>query len=311
MLNHDNNFGAKPFLKWAGGKTQLISTIEDKFPNEIKNSHKINKYFEVFIGGGALFFYLMNHYEVKESYIFDINKELILTYNVIKNNPFDLIELLSDFQREYIPLEQEKRKKYYLNIRNHFNEHLKEFDYDNYSDEHITRASQIIFMNKTCFNGLFRLNRHNEFNVPHGRYKNPLICDDKNIKSVSKTLKNTTIINADYGASEDLIDDESLVYLDPPYRPLPSKSSFTTYAGFDFTDEHQKELAEFYERISDKGSKAILSNSDPKNEDPNDNFFDELYGREDFTIDRVKAKRSINSNGKNRGVINEILVRNY
>lgn len=309
MLKYDNNLGAKPFLKWAGGKKQLISTIEDKFPEEIKKTRKINKYFEVFVGGGALFFHLMNNYDVKESYLFDINKELILTYNVIKKNPNELIELLADLQEEYNPKEQDDRKKYYLNVRNSFNNDLKEFDYDIYSESHIVRASQVIFMNKTCFNGLFRLNRHGEFNVPHGRYKNPLICDDKNIKAVSKTLKDTTIINANYDASEDLIDNESLVYLDPPYRPLSSKSNFTTYAGFEFTDEHQIELANFYKRISDKGAKAILSNSDPKNEDENDNFFDDLYG--DFTIDRVQAKRSINSNGKNRGKINEILVRNY
>ena len=311
MLKYDNNSGAKPFLKWAGGKTQLLKTIEDRLPSEIKKTHKINKYFEVFVGGGALFFHLMNNYEVKESYIYDINKELILTYNVIKKSPDELIELLSILQDEYVPLEQDDRKEYYLKIRSSFNLDLKDFDYDNYSDEHITRASQIIFMNKTCFNGLFRLNRKGKFNVPHGRYKNPLICDNKNIKAVSKTLKRTHIINANYDDSEYLIGDDSLVYLDPPYRPLSNKSNFTTYAGFEFTDEHQEKLADFYKRITDKGAKAILSNSDPKNEDPNDNFFDDLYDYEGVTIERVEAKRSINSNAKKRGKINEILVRNY
>ena len=312
MLKYDNNLGAKPFLKWAGGKSQLLTTIEDRFPDEIKKSRKIDKYFEVFVGGGALYFDLMNNYEVTESYIYDINPELILTYKVIKKDPKHLIELLSTLQEEYVPLEQDDRKEYYLNIRTNFNDNVKEFDYENYSDAHVVRASQVIFMNKTCFNGLFRLNRHGEhgeFNVPHGKYKNPLICDDKNIKAVSKTLKHTHIINGNYDVSEDLIDENSLVYLDPPYRPLSSKSNFTTYAGFEFTDEHQIELGGFYKRISDKGAKAILSNSDPKNEDPDDNFFDDLYG--DFNIERVKAKRSINSNGKKRGAINEILVTNY
>ncbi len=309
MLKYDKNLGAKPFLKWAGGKTQLLSTIEDRFPSEIKKSLKIKKYFEVFVGGGALYFYLMNKYDVKESYLYDINQELILTYKVIKNNPKELIKLLSDLQTDYVPLEQEDRKDYYLNIRDDFNKDLKEFDFNSYSDAHVVRASQVIFMNKTCFNGLFRLNKSGEFNVPHGRYKNPLICDENNIKAVSKILKNTEIINGNYFESEDLIDDDSLVYLDPPYRPLSKKSSFTTYAGFEFTDEHQIELADFYKRISDNGAKAILSNSDPKNEDENDNFFDELY--KDFNIERVQAKRSINSNGKKRGLINEILVTNY
>lgn len=290
MLEYDNNLGAKPFLKWAGGKKQLLTEIEDKFPNEIKSSGKIKKYFEVFVGGGALFFYLMNHYEVNESYLYDVNKELILTYNVIKNRHKLLIKLLSELQGEYVQLGQEDRKEFYLNIRKQFNKNVKDFDFDSLGDEQIVRASQVIFMNKTCFNGLFRLNKSGEFNVPHGRYKNPLICDDKNIKAVSKTLKNTHIINGNYYESEDLIDEESLVYLDPPYRPLSSKSNFTTYAGFEFTDEHQIELAKFYKRISDNGAKAILSNSDPKNEDENDNFFDDLYDDDRFTIKRVQAK---------------------
>ena len=277
MLKYDNNLGSKPFLKWAGGKKQLLSTIEERLPEEIKKTHKIDKYFEVFVGGGALFFHLMNNYDIKESFLYDINKELILTYKVIQKNPKNLIKLLSELEEEYVPLEQEDRREYYLNIRSLFNSALNDFDYENYSDEHIVRASQIIFMNKTCFNGLFRLNRHGQFNVPHGRYKKPLICDKKNIMAVNKTLENTHIINGNYFESEDLIDDKSLVYLDPPYRPLSSKSNFTTYAGFEFTDEHQIELAKFYERISDKGAKAILSNSDPKNVDENDNFFDELY----------------------------------
>jgi len=310
MLKYDNNLGAKPFLKWAGGKSQLLTTIEDKFPKEIKKSRKIDKYFEVFVGGGALYFDLMNNYEVKESYIYDINPELILTYKVIKNNPKELIDLLFNLQEDYRPLEPEKRKKYYFDVRDDFNKNVENFDFeDEDSYAHIVRASQIIFMNKTCFNGLFRLNKKGEFNVPHGKYKNPLICDDKNIKAVSKTLKRTTIINGNYDESEDLIDENSLVYMDPPYRPLKTTSSFTTYAGFEFTDEHQIELGGFYKRISDKGAKAILSNSDPKNEDPNDNFFDDLYT--DFNIYRVQAKRSINSNAKKRGAINEILVTNY
>ena len=309
MLEYDRNLGAKPFLKWAGGKSQLLSTIEERFPSEIKESLKIEKYFEVFVGGGALYFHLMNHYDVKEAYLYDINQELILTYNVIKNNPKELIKLLSDLQDEYIPMAQDDRKEFYLKVRSTFNLDSNDFDYENYSDAHVVRASQVIFMNKTCFNGLFRLNRSGKFNVPHGRYKKPLICDETNIKAVSKTLKHTHIIQGNYFESEDLIDENSLVYLDPPYRPLSNKSSFTTYAGFEFTDEHQIELGGFYKRISDKGAKAILSNSDPKNEDVNDNFFDDLY--KDFTIERVQAKRSINSNGKKRGLINEILVTNY
>ena len=164
-------------------------------------------------------------------------------------------------------------------------------------------------MNKTCFNGLFRLNQKGEFNVPHGRYKNPLICDKQNILEVSKVLKNTTIINGSFLESEKIIDNTTLVYLDPPYRPLTNKSNFTNYNGFDFTDKNQIELGQYYKRINVKGAKVILSNSDPKNTNPKDNFFDDLYSK--FTIERVYAKRSINSNGNGRGKITEILVRNY
>ena len=164
-------------------------------------------------------------------------------------------------------------------------------------------------MNKTCFNGLFRLNKKGEFNVPHGRYKNPLICDKENITNVHYLLKNVEIRNDSYLASEEYIDNKSLVYLDPPYRPLSKTSNFTSYSSNDFNDEDQIELSNYYKRISNKGALAILSNSDPHNTDKNDNFFDELY--KEFTIDRIEAKRSINSKGDKRGSITELLIRNY
>lgn len=311
QLTLDNNkiISAKPFLKWAGGKKQLIETIDSGLPKEIKKTGKINKYFEPFIGGGAIFFHLMSNYDVKESYIFDINRELILTYKVIKNNPNDLISLLKKISNEFIPKSQSERKDYYLNIRKEFNDEIPKFDFENYSEDYIKRAAYTIFMNKTCFNGLFRLNKKGEFNVPCGRYKNPLICDKENILNVSNILKNTYIYNSSYLDSEDLIDDKSLVYLDPPYRPISKTSNFNNYAGNEFNDESQIELGKYYKRISKKGAKAILSNSDPKNVDKNDNFFDDIY--KDFNIERVYAKRSINSNGSKRGAITEILVRNY
>lgn len=184
-----------------------------------------------------------------------------------------------------------------------------DFDYNVYDEESVIRASYIIFMNKTCFNGLFRVNRNGEFNVPHGRYKTPLICDKENLIEVSKVLKNVDIRNASYLDSEELINENSLVYLDPPYRPLSKTSSFTSYSSGDFNDNDQIELANYYKRISDKGAYAILSNSDPHNVDVNDNFFDDLY--KDFTIERINANRSINSNADKRGPINELLIRNY
>ena len=167
----------------------------------------------------------------------------------------------------------------------------------------------MIFLNKTCFNGLFRVNSKWEFNVPAGRSKTPLICDENNISNVSKALENVTIVNADYSNSEDFITKDSLVYLDPPYRPLNNTSSFNGYSKLLFDDDDQIKLGEFYKRISKKGAKVLLSNSDPKNTNPNDKFFDEIYA--DFNIHRVPAKRFINSKGDGRGPIYEILVTNY
>ena len=308
-LSKNPVFEAKPFLKWAGGKKQLIETIESKLPDEIRSSRKIEKYFEPFVGGGALFFYLMSNYHISEAYIYDINRELILTYDAIKYNPNELIEELNILSEEYIPKGQDERKEMYLDIRQKFNEAIPDFDFENYNEDYIQRAAYTIFMNKTCFNGLFRLNSKMEFNVPHGRYKKPLICDEENIRNVSDVLQHTTIVCGSFLESEDLIDDKSLVYLDPPYRPISNTSNFNTYAGNDFNDDSQRELGKYYKRISDNGAKAILSNSDPKNVDENDNFFDDIYA--DYTIDRVYAKRSINSNASKRGAITEILVRNY
>ena len=305
----NNDMPAKPFLKWAGGKKQLIKEIESRLPQEIKDSKKIDKYFEPFVGGGAVYFYLMANYKVKKSYLYDVNKELILTYNVIKFNPKELIEELKRLSEEYLPKKNDKRSEFFYNIRNSFNENLKTFDFENYDESHAKRAAQIIFLNKTCFNGLFRVNRNGEFNVPFGRYKNPKILDKDNIISVSKVLKDTEIVCSSYEKSKKLIDENSLVYLDPPYRPLSNTSYFNNYSEFAFNDHEQIKLSEFYKEISLKGAKVIMSNSDPKNENKDDNFFDDIYN--DFNIDRVLAKRSINANGKNRGNISELIIYNY
>lgn len=306
-----NNQKPKPFLKWAGGKTQLLKEIHSHLPNF--EDKVIEKYFEPFVGGGALFFSLISEgYVIKESYISDINKELILTYKVIQKNPKDLIELLKNFSQDYIPKSEEDRKSYFYNIREEFNEEMLGFNYEKYDRQHIRRASQMIFLNKTCFNGLFRVNRKGEFNVPAGRSKKPLICDENNILNVSKALENVTIENAHYSDCEDLITKDSLVYLDPPYRPLNNDSSFNGYSKELFDDNCQIELGEFFKRISKKGAKAILSNSDPKNTDENDEFFEKIYGGYDgINIHNIKARRFINAKGHGRGPIGEILVTNY
>ena len=302
-------YPSKPFLKWAGGKTQLLGELEKKLPPEIKKSKKIENYFEPFVGGGAFFFYLSTNYEIEKAYLSDINKELVLTYNVIKSKPNRLIKRLKYYSNNYLYKSEEKQKEYYYKVRDDFNNISEDFDYENISAKQIVRAAQFIFLNKTCFNGLYRVNKDGKFNVPFAYPKKPKIYDEKNILNVSKALENVTIETASYLESEKSIKKGSLVYLDPPYRPLDNKSSFNGYSKLAFDDENQKELAKYYKNISKKGAFALLSNSDPTNIDDEDDFFEKLYA--DFKIYKVKANRFINSKGNKRGPINEILVSNY
>lgn len=301
---------AKPFLKWVGGKRQLLDELKDRLPSKVKKTKKIDKYVEPFVGGGAMFFFLKNNFDVKESVICDINRELIIGYKTIKNDPQKLIEKLNDIEDEYLSLgrENDGRKDFYYKIRDLYNEEMLEFDYDNYNEEWIERAKYLIFLNKTCFNGMFRQNKKGEFNVPHGRYANPTICDSENILEVSKALQDTKILCGNFTKTGDHIDEDTLVYFDPPYRPLDDTSNFTGYFKGGFDDKDQKKLAQFFSEMDKKGADLILSNSDPKNTDPEDDFFEELY--DGYKIDRVQAKRSINSKGSKRGAINELMITN-
>ncbi|KHO61022.1 modification methylase [Thermoanaerobacter sp. YS13] len=300
---------AKPFLKWAGGKTQLLDELYKRLPSSLIQSGEIERYVEPFVGGGAFFFFLKRNFKIKESFLIDINKELIIGYKVIQNNVNELIHELSSMEEKYLKLSEEQRKDFYYNIRDEYNRQKDNFDYVNYNLDWVKRAAYLIFLNKTCFNGLYRLNKKGEFNVPFGKYKNPTICDADNLIEVSKALENTEIICADFEESKKYIHKNTLVYLDPPYRPLNNTSNFTSYNEDGFDDDDQRRLAQFFKEMDKRGAYLILSNSDPKNEDVDDNFFDELYAG--FIIERVKAKRYINSNGDKRGDINELIIRNY
>ncbi len=303
------NSYAKPFLKWAGGKKQLLIEFNERLPNHLKENGTINRYVEPFVGGGAMFFYLKKHYVLKESIILDINRELVMAYQVIKNDHKSLISLLEDIEKDHLEMDEDGRKKNYYKIRDIYNGELDGFDFTNYNDEWIVRTSYLIFMNKTCFNGLFRQNKKGEFNVPFGLYKNPKICDSNNIDLVNNALEDTEIICADFKDSEIHIKEGTFVYLDPPYRPLTNTSNFTNYSKEGFNDFDQVDLASFFKRLDNVGAYLMLSNSDPKNEDIKDNFFDKLYTG--YRIDRVKAKRNINRDASGRGIINELIVRNY
>jgi len=300
---------AKPFLKWAGGKTQLIFQLESRLPDYVLDSKVIERYVEPFVGGGAIFFFLKSNYLVKDSFLIDVNPELIMAYKVVQKNHLKLISLLKEMEDDHLQKSEEDRKQNYYLIRDDYNKQLQQINHDAYNIEWIQRAAYLIFLNKTCYNGLFRLNRNGEFNVPFGRYRNPSICDDVNIKLVHQALKNTELLCADFSRAGEFIEKDSLVYLDPPYRPLSSTSYFTNYSRQGFDEQDQIKLAQFFKKMDKKGSHLILSNSDPKNRDPTDDFFDKLYSG--YKIERVPAKRNINANPNKRGPINELIVRNY
>lgn len=292
----------KPFLKWAGGKGQLLNEIAKYYPFE---NGIVTKYAEPFVGGGAVLFDILGKYSLEEIYISDINYELINTYIVIRDDVDKLINMLNKMQNEFLPMNTDNRKVYYLSKRSRFNE-LK---VNNNESINVEKAGLLIFLNKTCFNGLFRVNKKGFFNVPIGAYKNPLICDEKNLRAVSQKLKCVRITCGDYRLSEDFIDERTFVYFDPPYRPLTNTSSFTAYTKQSFNDDNQKELANFVNDLSNKGAKIVISNSDPKNSDSSDDFFDDIYSK--HKIRRVEAKRMINRKADSRGKIRELLISNF
>jgi DNA adenine methylase len=292
---------AKPFLKWAGGKGQLLTEIGKYYPFAEKKH--IKKYAEPFVGGGAVLFDVLNKHTVDEVYISDINAELINTYITIRDNSDELISRLKTMESDYLAKDADARKKAYLEARARFNA-LKR---DGIRDAEA--ASLMIFLNRTCFNGLYRVNKAGDYNVPMGAYKNPQICNEDNLLNVSKKLQNANIVCGDYKDSASFIDDKTFVYFDPPYRPLTKTANFTSYTEQLFDDNKQLELANFVQDLDNKGALIVISNSDPKNTDENDNFFDDAYSKQN--IRRVAANRMINRNSDARGKINELLIANF
>lgn len=295
--------GAKPFLKWAGGKTQLIPEIDGRFPESF--SREKVTYIEPFVGSGALLFYVLNKYSnIEKAIINDVNSDLIITYKQIKNNLENLIDSLDKLQKEYHALAEDKdeRTSYYLGKRALYNDKDR-------SD--IDVATLFIFLNKTCFNGLYRVNSKGLYNVPIGSSKTPAILNEPNLREVSRILQKVEILNGDYSEVLSRVNNKGNVffYFDPPYRPLSTTSSFNSYAKGDFNDEQQIRLKEFCDTLHQKGIKWMLSNSDVKFANPEDDFFDDLFCN--YQIERVQAKRSINSKGTGRGSISELLINNY
>ena len=304
IININNDFGyskpLKPFIKWVGGKSQLLYKLQKLLPSANDNTYK--KYCEPMVGGGALLFYVLNNCNFEQFYISDINCELINTYKVIKSNVFTLIHKLRELQSAFCELNKLEKKDFYYQIRDKFNS--TELNFSTVEE----KAAYFIFLNKTCFNGLFRVNKNRQFNVPMGDYEKPVILDEENLLNIHYALQKVNIVCGDYSLSKSFIDNSTFVYIDPPYRPISETSDFTSYNSVEFDDNEQLRLARFVNEINDSGAKLVLSNSDPKNTNRDDNFFEKLYSR--YNIQRVLASRMINSISDNRGILYELLIYN-
>lgn len=296
----------KPIVKWAGGKTQLIPVLQGYLPDYCYQEKF--SLIEPFFGGGAFGLWMLDNYPLMHKLIInDKNSLLVNVYCTIKDHPEELIKSLKEMQDAYLALDVEKRKLYYYTVRTNFNTQKKQLN----SENACLLATWFLFLNRTCFNGLYRENSRGDFNVPVGEYKNPLIYNPELITELSHALVKTKITQGDYLNILEFVprNEKILFYFDPPYRPLDATKSFTAYQADGFSDGNQKELANFCRRIDKMGYQFILSNSDPKNTKPDDDFFDCLY--DGFNINRVSAKRRISSKGSDRKPVSEIIITNF
>lgn len=278
-----------PFLKWAGGKRRLLPQLQAFLP---KDFDTIKKYAEPFLGGGAMYFYLAQRFPSLDFYLSDLNSDLVSVYNHVKYDCATLCNLLLGLEQEYYHCPDSSSKaSFYYSVREKFNN----------TQQTIEASSYFIFLNKTCFNGLYRVNSRGNFNVPHGKYKKPAICDKETIYAASKLLQSAKIENLDFSMSGTVADSGTFVYLDPPYQKL-TDSSFSSYTASGFDSLSQVKVASFFDSLSEKGAKAMLSNSSA----PELSF---LYSQ--YRIENIRAIRSINSNKNKRGQIDEILILNY
>ena len=275
---------AKPFLKWVGGKSKLVPLLKERFPSEY------NDYYEPFLGGGALFF-TMND---KRAHVNDMNEVLIQAYINIQMNVELLVKKLNSIQSEYMSLTGlEAKKVYFLEKRTEYNS-LKNNDF--------SKTAYLIFLNKTCFNGMYRENSKGGYNVPFGKQEKPNICDESNLQSVSKALQHTTISNGSYLSAIKNAKMGDFIYLDPPYHPINSTSSFTAYQAGGFTAEDQEKLRDTFVDLSERGCKVMVSNS-------NASLIKELYKK--YNTYEIQAARSINSAASGRGKITELIITSY
>lgn len=291
---------AKPFVKWVGGKTQLIEQLEALLPADFDKWENVT-YIEPFVGGGAMLFYMLQKYSnITSAVINDINADLTTCYMVVKNNPDALIQALNSIQKEYYTLNtEESKKEFFLQMRDRFNTKTL-------SD--IENTTLFFFLNRTCFNGLYRVNKSGLFNVPFGRYQRPTICDPVTIYADSELLQKVEILTGDFEETFGKVSENTFFYFDPPYRPLSDTSSFNDYSKEAFNDAAQIRLKEYCDKLNEHNIPFMLSNSDCIEKDGT-RFFDELYLQ--YQINRVWASRMVNANAQKRGKLTEILVHNF
>jgi DNA adenine methylase len=273
---------AKPFVKWAGGKQRLLAQYEAFFPDHPA------RYFEPFVGGGAVFFHFWNTGRLPEGvYLFDNNRELINAYRVVRDDVDALLELLSEHKEQH-------SKAYYY--------HIRKLDRQDVELSDVERAARTIYLNKTCYNGLYRVNQKGQFNVPIGRYKNPRIRDEETLRAASAALQGVHVEARDFRTVVELAQAGDFFYFDPPYDPLSKTANFTSYTAGDFDDDDQRDLARVFTRLTEKGCLCMLSNSYTE-------FIRDLY--KEFTIKTVSASRAISSDPNGRGSVQEVVVLNY
>ena len=296
---------AKPFIKWVGGKGQLLQQLERQLPTNLHEEEFT--YIEPFVGGGAMLVYMLQNFmNIKQVVINDINRNMTEAYRVIKQEPEGLVYRLKHIEKQYLNITTEDgRKNFYLEMRRRFNEEVL---------SSLDKSAILIFLNRTCFNGLYRENSKGKFNVPFGRYANPTICNAEVIYTDSELLNrfDVQILNGDFKDTAKAIDKTGLTYFyfDPPYRPLSATSSFNSYVKEDFNDDSQRELADFCRMLDRKENvRWMLSNSDCSAKNPDDTFFEDIY--DGFDIQRVFASRMVNANASKRGKLTELLIRNY
>lgn len=292
---------AKPFIRWVGGKGRLIGQLEALLPADFAERNDVT-YIEPFVGGGAMLFYMLQTYpNIKSAVINDINPDLTLCYHAVRDDPAELIKHLDAIQLAYYALQtEEERRMFFLQQRDKFNTK---------SLNPIENSTLFFFLNRTCFNGLYRVNKAGEFNAPFGKHAAPTICDADTIYADSKLLQRVEIMTGDFEQTFAKINGDTFFYFDPPYRPLSSTSRFNNYAKEGFNDNAQIRLKIFCDRLNENGVNFLLSNSDCLGEDGADSFFDDLFI--DYNIKRVWASRCLNADASKRGKLTEIVVNNY